>query len=395
MQLDIKEIRVLAEKYKDEMVKFCQELVQTPSVNGVHLEKKVAKLIGRKAKELDLPIKLISKNKKRPNIFIGRNFRKKTGLLFIAHLDTVPAGNKRKWRYPPFSGKIVRKRLYGRGAIDCKAGIALSIYTLKILKDLGQLDKAKFTGVADEESGADSDIGARYLLGRGLDAEAAIYTYPGIDKITIGHRGLVRAWVEVQGEAVHTGSKKWQTQSFRNNAIEALVDFLYQARTIKIRGKHKYFSGYSFKQTATRIQGGAGESIVPEKAKVLIDARLLPNQRNEEYIKSLKKLARRLEAEKIRFRILVKTNIPGTVISPKEKIVGVLAKLDKEVMSISPEIGGAGPANEGYMFINAGIPTICGFGAEGENAHSANEYLNIDSLPKILEIYTRTALELS
>ena len=36
------------------------------------------------------------------------------------------------------------------------------------------------------------------------------------------------------------------------------------------------------------------------------------------------------------------------------------------------KIGGCGPGNEGYMLIQAGVPTICGFGPEGGNPHAAN-----------------------
>ena len=119
------------------------------------------------------------------------------------------------------------------------------------------------------------------------------------------------------------------------------------------------------------VQGGSGESMVPDRAKVLVDARLLPNHDNESYI------------------------IPGVAISPDEKIVQILKRLDEEVMGVEPKIRGSGPASEGYMFIEAGIPTICGFGAEGDGVHSADEFLKLESLPKILEMYVRAAIEIS
>jgi len=43
-------------------------------------------------------------------------------------------------------------------------------------------------------------------------------------------------------------------------------------------------------------------------------------------------------------------------------------------------IGGAGPANEGYMLIGAGIPTLPGFGPTGGNAHAPDEWVEIASL---------------
>jgi len=392
---NLKKIRELTQAYNQPLIEFCQELVRTPSINGKDLEWEISQLVAAKAKKLGLPQKLIALDKSRPNVFVGTNFNQKAGLLFVAHLDTVPTGNKTKWKHKPFSAEIEDGKLYGRGAIDCKAGIALSIYALKILYDLGQPNVAKFTGVVDEESGADSKLGAQYLLNKGLNASAAIYAYPGIGTVTIGHRGLVRLWIKAQGEAVHTGSKSWQDGTKGANAIDALAKLINRLPEIVILGSHDAFPGYTFKHTSTIVQGGSGESMVPDRAKVLIDARLLPNHNNENYIQAVRDLVGRLKKSKVNFDVQVKTNIPGVAISPDEKIVQILKKLDKEVMGIEPEIRGSGPASEGYMFIKAGIPIICGFGAEGDGVHSADEFLKLKSLPKILEMYVRAAIEIS
>lgn len=393
--VDLDKIRKLTETYTRSMIEFCQELVRTPSVNGENTEKNIGEIVFDEAKKLGLPQKYIALDKDRPNIFVGTDFDQKTGLLFVAHLDTVPTGGETRWNHKPFGAEIEDGKLFGRGAIDCKAGIALSIYTLKILHDLGKPNIAKFAGVVDEESGADSKLGAKFLLDKGLSATSAIYTYPGVETVTIGHRGGVRLWVEATGEAVHTGSKSWQNREKGANAIEAISQFIGLLSEIKMKGSHSLFPGYEFVLTPTLIEGGVGESIVPDKAKVLIDARLLPNNNNDEYISKITELAKKLETQKISFDIKIKNNVPAAVIKPNEKIVKILKRLDKEVMGIVPDIRGCGPWNEGYMFIRKGIPTICGFGAEGDGVHSADEYLKLDSLPKILEMYVRAAIEIS
>lgn len=164
---------------------------------------------------------------------------------------------------------------------------------------------------------------------------------------------------------------------------------------MKMEGKHSVFPGYAFIHTPTLIEGGEGESLVPGSAKTLIDARLLPNQDNREYIKKVGELARRFRTKDLQFTVKVKTNIPAAFISPQEKIVRVLKKLAREVLRKTPNVQGVGPASEGYMFIQAGIPTVCGFGVKGDNAHAPNEYVNIDSFSKVLEIYVKAALRLS
>ncbi len=393
-RLEISKIQNLTQDYEHDLVSFCKDLVKTPSVNGQNTERKIAKLVASQAEKLGLAHKLVALEGDRPNVFVGTNFKSRLGLLFVAHLDTVPVGDEKKWKYKPFGAEVKDERLYGRGAIDCKAGVALSLYALRILKDLGKPELAKFVGVVDEESGADSKLGAKYLLEKGLQAKAAIYTYPGVETITIGHRGGVRIWVEFTGEAVHTGSSSWQNKKKGANAIKAVVRFIDRLSEITIPNVHPAFPGYGFVLTPTLLQGGSGESIVPDRAKVLLDARLLPNHSNKEYIEKIRKLAQECEQEKIKFQLTIKNNVPGVVISPKEPLVKILKKLDKEVMNITPEVRGCGPWNEGYMFVKAGIPMVCGFGAEGDGVHSADEYLELSSLTRVLEIYVRAALEL-
>ncbi len=50
-------------------------------------------------------------------------------------------------------------------------------------------------------------------------------------------------------------------------------------------------------------------------------------------------------------------------------------------------VAGAGPANEGYMLIEAGIPTLCGFGPTGGNAHASDEWVALASLPQTIAMY--------
>lgn len=80
--------------------------------------------------------------------------------------------------------------------------------------------------VVDEESGACSSIGVRYLLDKKLIAgSGAIYVYPGIN-VTIGHRGLLRVEINVKGENVHTGSVEWNTKTKGANAVCIFSTFI-------------------------------------------------------------------------------------------------------------------------------------------------------------------------
>jgi acetylornithine deacetylase/succinyl-diaminopimelate desuccinylase-like protein len=84
-------------------------------------------------------------------------------LLLTAHMDVVPA-ERAKWRRDPFSGEIFEGCVWGRGAVDMKSLLALSLAIVCDLKrrkaDLRR--DIVLLGVADEEAG--SEKGARWLV---------------------------------------------------------------------------------------------------------------------------------------------------------------------------------------------------------------------------------------
>ena len=58
----------------------------------------------------------------------------KQPIVLISHLDVVPAEGE--WTYPPFEGRIVEDRIYGRGSFDVKCGVfAFYQATEELLKE--------------------------------------------------------------------------------------------------------------------------------------------------------------------------------------------------------------------------------------------------------------------
>ena len=57
-------------------------------------------------------------------------------VLFNAHMDTVPAGHG-AWTLSPWSGAIHEDRLYGRGSLDMKAGVAAQFGVVCALRKHG------------------------------------------------------------------------------------------------------------------------------------------------------------------------------------------------------------------------------------------------------------------
>jgi acetylornithine deacetylase len=57
-------------------------------------------------------------------------------LLYSGHIDTVPVGRE-GWKESPWSGRISKGRLHGRGSWDMKSGLAAQFATLIALKKAG------------------------------------------------------------------------------------------------------------------------------------------------------------------------------------------------------------------------------------------------------------------
>jgi len=390
----------LIQKYQPACVEFLRTLIQTHSVNGVDDEAALAAKIQEQAIALDLSSRLIEAEVGRPNVYVGAEdqFSNHDSMLFVAHGDTVPAGDTSKWTQEPFGAEIVNGKMFGRGALDCKGGIATSLFALKILEELGAGDKAKLLVGADEESGADSKIGIRHVLDKGLAARGAVYTYGGnvTNALTIGHRGVLRLWITAHGEATHSGSRDWQDGTKGASAIMALMQLLVRIeeyhQSIATK-EHPLFPGYRCVITPTLLEGGSGESLVPDVAKVLLDIRTLPDQNNQQIVTDIQALLDECKTDKVSYELTIKNDVPARLSNYNDPFVRSAADMLREVYGRTHvSFKGSGPANEAHMLIDGGIPTVVGFGPTGEGFHSRDEYADVASVEQSLRALVTLAL---
>jgi acetylornithine deacetylase/succinyl-diaminopimelate desuccinylase-like protein len=391
IELDLK---AMGGAYEPQVISFLQDLIRLPSVNGRDSEAAVARRIDAEANRLGLASELVAGNPDRPNVVVTLGEGKRSFAL-LGHMDTVAAGDESQWSMPPFAALIRDGRLLGRGSADNKAGIACGLYTLALLRDQQLLDRSQFklilAGVVDEESGASSELGVRYLLDHGqLQVDAAIYTYAS-DIICIGHRGLLRLQLKARGQAIHTGSPTWSRKEGGVNAVTGLAAVLIALENLILPApKHPAFSGLSCTVTpGTLFSGGEFESMVPAVAEALVDIRLMPGQPAKAVIDAVQQL---IDAEIARrpglsVAMTIKNNLPGAAIATDHPLVKIAQAQTKQWTGQSWPVAGAGPANEGYMLIEAGIPTLCGFGPTGDNAHAPDEWVEIASLSTTIAMY--------
>ncbi len=381
-----------------ELVALTQDLIRIPSVNGEQNEAAVADPVHRAAMDLGLAAATYAKDPARPNVVVTAGSGPPR-FLFVAHLDTVAAGDPARWIHSPFGAELAKGRLWGRGACDNKAGIVCALYALAELQKTAPTGKGSFilAAVADEESGASSPLGVRYLLDEGLIwGEGAIYAYPG-RTVTIGHRGLLRFTIAISGQSVHTGSVEWALGEEGANAVTALSEILYRIECAPWpAGEHPAFPQLRLTVTpGTIIRGGTFESVVPDQAQALVDVRLMPDQganlildQVQAIIHDVLNRRNATGSGQLSARIAVKNSLPAAHIPRHHPLVRACVEATAQVTGETPPVAGCGPANEGYMLIQAGIPTIAGFGPIGGNAHAPDEWVDTASLSETVAIYT-------
>jgi succinyl-diaminopimelate desuccinylase len=377
------------------LVDFCRRLIQTPSVNGEHDEVHLAEVIAAEAHSLGLDARLVGEFEQRPNVIVSTSQRD-PGLLLLGHLDTVPTGDQSGWSYPPYSGELVDGRIYGRGAIDTKGGMAASIYALAALKAVAPDVAAQFIGVPDEETGATGTLGVKYLAAHNLlHGKGAIYAYSG-SEIVLGHRGLLRYKLVCTGESIHTGALEWQERTAGANAVIGMARLLValEGRTAFPYSTVPYFERFRTVFTpGTVISGGVSINIVPDRCEALIDIRTTP-EHDAAAIEALieqgiVEVLRENNALQFGFERL--NYIPAAISDERAPLFGILSEVILQVRGVPAVKTVAGPANEGYLLIEQGIPTVCGMGVIGANAHAPDEYVEIAGLLDAAQIFAITA----
>ena len=154
----------------------------------------------------------------------------------------------------------------------------------------------------------------------------------------------------------------------------------------------------------TIFNGGGFVSVVPSNASAMVDIRLMPTTSVDDVLKKISEITNNIISERNEFyrkvthdptasarlsaSITIANQLPAARIDPSHTLVHSCVNAVEKILNITPTTNGCGPANEGYMLINSGIPTICGFGPIGGNVHGVNEWISIPSMAQTVDIYT-------
>jgi len=170
------EERVLAQvdELAEEIVDFLAHVIRIPTVNppGENYAE-CAAFVGERLMGFGYEVTYLtavedpahSRSAPRVNV-VGRFARCGPGrtVHVSAHMDVIPAGEG--WTVEPFSGLIREGRIFGRGAADAKAGLAIGLYAIEALRRAHVI----FDGVIEVSATADGESGGGAGFGYLVDA---------------------------------------------------------------------------------------------------------------------------------------------------------------------------------------------------------------------------------
>jgi len=326
----------------------------------------------------------------RPNVVAriepeGARAGDRPALAILAHIDTVGAGNMPE----PFTPRERNGRMYGRGALDIKSGVAAMCAAAIAVKQ-GRMALRRpllIAAVVDEEC---NSIGTEALL-RKHSAGAAVVLEPTDLKLVIAHKGY--AWFEIttHGRAAHGSLPGEGRDAIRMmGCVLGALDSL--ERELTSRALHTLLGHGSLH--ASLIEGGQELSSYPAACRLKLERRMLPAESAAAAEEELHAMLLELETHVPEFRATLRGlgARPGFEI-PRDAPVAVTASQAIREVIGAADFTGMAAWTDTALLAEAGIPGVV-FGPSGRGLHGADEYVDLDSVRLCAEILHRLILKL-
>ena len=376
---------------RDYIIQTLTDLVRINSVNPLLSadgkgEAELGAYVAGELSKLGLPVNTHEIQPGRVNVVgVLKGTANGRSLLLNAHMDTVGVEGM---TIDPFGAEIHDGRLYGRGAQDMKGSLAAMLAVAKAFVDGGVklAGDLLITGVADEEY---ASLGAEHLV-LDVKAYAAIVTEPTELNLCRAHRGFIWFDVETFGRAAH-GSRFEEgiDANMRMGRFLAHLDKLEQE--LRQRPAHPLTGPPSLH--AAQIRGGAEISIYADHCYLQIERRTVPGETESQATAELQDIIDRLADEDPSFKATVK---PTFRREPFEigADAGIVAALEQAMaarLGHNPSHTGQTFWTDAALLAEAGMETAL-VGPTGYGLHSAEEWVDLQSVVELADILAETAL---
>ncbi len=319
------------------------------------------------------------------NVTAERAFDGKKTFLMNTHFDTVPPAAE--W-IDALIPKIEGDKLIGLGASDAKGGIAATLAALSRLDDC-RFAKLIVQFVNYEDNGI--QLGGKRLLGMpfflsnnpGFRADYGINIEPTVraDKwtVSLGCTGRVSFTITTVGKEAHSS-----TPHRGKNAIYDMVKVITALGQIP-PGKFKIddFEG-EMPVNVALIEGGRAINIVPGECKITCERRILPNEKPEEIMQTIRSELGSLRDVNVKCDFNPNVQLPY-IVDREEEVAKLAVKATESVTGYRPQLRiGLGRTDSMYLYHMAGIKTV--IMGPGHTGHVVGENISVDRLDEFADM---------
>jgi succinyl-diaminopimelate desuccinylase len=341
-----------------DLVDLTSKLVAVPSVSGNEgaladlVERRLARLPGERHRVDHNVVHVAPRRAGRPLCVLA------------GHLDTVPAQGNEKPR-------VERGRLFGLGATDMKAGLAVMLELAGALPAGSTRFDLAYVFYECEEVAFERN-GLRKLwdeLPWLAQADVAVLLEPTDCTVELGCVGSLNAEITAVGRAAHS-ARPW----LGDNAVYKALPLL--AKLAAMEPRPVTLEGVTYQETlqVTLARAGIGRNVVPERFTVNVNRRYAPNRRPEEAIAEM----RALVPESFEFQV-VDVSPPAPPSADQPLVAEFLSRFGLERR-----------AKQGWtdvaQFTERGVPAFNFGPGVPELAHRPDESLPVDNLERAYRV---------
>jgi acetylornithine deacetylase/succinyl-diaminopimelate desuccinylase family protein len=320
-------------------------------------------------------------------------------IVFEAHIDTV---STQGMTIDPFDPRIENGKLYGRGSVDTKGGLAGMMFAISVLARQGVQPPCDvlFTAAIDEEF---SYRGALALCAGGepreldnlpdhlkLKAQLAVIAEPTSLNLVIASKGVLRWKIETVGKAAHSSKPH-----LGNNAIVAMARVI-QALQEDSQELHKRAHPLLGSPTLNIgvINGGVQVNFVPDRCVIELDRRLIPGETWQQAFAHYQELCNCLMREDSTQQIIMHppmlTDWPLDCPADSPQVQQLSTVLTS--MQLNGQPLGVPFGSDASKFAAIGIPSVIFGPGSIDQAHAAIEFVDCNQVIRACNFYHRVML---
>jgi len=315
----------------------------------------------------------------------------KPNLVFAGHTDVVPPGDEAAWQHPPFGGEIAGDKLYGRGAVDMKGGIASFVAAaMDYLAANGGKPKRGSISLlitGDEESVAVNGTVKllQWAAERGEKFDHCVLGEPSNvevlgDTIKAGRRGSLNGTLIVTGRQGHVAYP-----DRADNPIRGLVT-LIAALQAPLDDGSAQFAPSNLEFTSIDV-GNPTVNLIPGEARARFNIRYNDRHSQDALKALLEQRARDAAAGRVHYAFEWLPSNADVFVTKPGPFTDLAAAAIAEVTGRQPKFSTTGGTSDA-RFIKDYCPVL-EFGLVGQTMHGVDECTPVADLVTLTAVYRR------